>query len=793
MVKLNLRFVGTFSLFVVSMGACLAAEGLKFERLGRAQVMSGKLHLKIAPEVKQASKEALQQSGFAFVTDRGLAKAELWSFDEETSVAEAVDAVRKIPGVIGWSPVFLYHQYANIKPPTDKDYKEQYSLPTMDVPEAWEFAGDVPSVTVAVIDTGADMDHPDLADRIHPDSYDFVGPSFQYPFPDDDPEDYRGHGTGVSAVIGARRNGGGDVAGIVQNISLLVLKVSDDNPNGRSLSGSAIMEALDYSIDHGAKVINASFGTYDIDHVFQEAVQKLQDHGILLVAAAGNEAVSNELFRNSPCGFPLANVLSVCSTDRDDFLALFTNFGQESVDLASPGVGVWSANKQGKYKGWDGTSFSCPNVAGIAALVRSMYPEQENAYTEDDNISLRELRLMIMEGADPVESLKGKCVTEGRADAYKACSVPLPRTVQRSSDVFNPPISIPDDDEDGVQDQLYVPDDVIIRDIAVMVYCEHERIEDLLITITSPDSKEVVLMEPAGDVLWQSSQWPVDQPYVFDTHWAYRGKYSTGTWTITVKDIGNPQGSTTTGTLNQWGLEIYTYRSSASDKIGGGLLVTRSSGNAQTPVETQQVVVENCIFWGNSAEAGPQVAIAPSTHPSKLVVKFTDMEGGQEDVMIDVGGPGEEDDCVLVWGPGNIDEDPLFADDSSDDYHLKSTVGRWDPVSEGWVTDGVHSPCIDAGDRNIRPVYEPDPAGFRVNLGAYGDTEWASKTRTWLLYGDVDGDCWVTLHDLTLARDHLGLSPSSGDNWKYNINGDGSINILDLILIRNALDTSCGE
>jgi hypothetical protein len=108
------------------------------------------------------------------------------------------------------------------------------------------------------------------------------------------------------------------------------------------------------------------------------------------------------------------------------------------------------------------------------------------------------------------------------------------------------------------------------------------------------------------------------------------------------------------------------------------------------------------------------------------------------------------------WGAGNIDVDPCFADAASDDYHLKSQAGRWDPVSQNWVPDANTSPCIDGGDISSPIGDEPFPNGGIINMGAYGGTAEASKSYFGgpvceiIVAGDVNGDCKVNFLDFRL-------------------------------------------
>ena len=185
---------------------------------------------------------------------------------------------------------------------------------------------------------------------------------------------------------------------------------------------------------------------------------------------------------------------------------------------------------------------------------------------------------------------------------------------------------------------------------------------------------------------------------------------------------------------------IYTFW---SDLILNNCTLTDNSapnGNALASDEffkvPSYVELNNCIVWGSGNEIW-------NDDGSTIVISYSDIKGGQAGIY--------DPYSRVIWGQGNIDTDPLFADpgywvdvndpniiiEPSDpnndlwvngDYHLKSEAGRWDPVSESWVTDDVTSPCIDAGDPLTPVMYEPHPRGYFINMGAYGGTEQASKS-----------------------------------------------------------------
>ena len=185
----------------------------------------------------------------------------------------------------------------------------------------------------------------------------------------------------------------------------------------------------------------------------------------------------------------------------------------------------------------------------------------------------------------------------------------------------------------------------------------------------------------------------------------------------------------------------------------------------------------SAILWGNSS----QLAV---TGASALAVSYCDVPGGKAAASVETGG-------TLTWGAGNYDADPLFADAINGDFHELSQDGRWNPQLKAWAADGQTSPCIDGGDPAADYSNEPQPDGFRMNCGAYGNTAEASKNRHWKIPGDVTGDCSVSILDLIWVRNKLGQSASTGNNWRADVAKDGLINILDLIQIRNNLGKRC--
>jgi len=264
-------------------------------------------------------------------------------------------------------------------------------------------------VVVAVVDSGADLDHEDLSDNIWQNTgEDWVGGSpgnngvdddgngkiddyygWDFENDDNDPDDDNDHGTHVSGTIGAVGDNGTGVSGVNWRVSLMVLKILDQNGNGSVLNE---IRAIEYAIDNGAQVINASFSGEASSSLEYNAVEDAMDAGILFVAAAGNDGRDIDFPNQAayPAGYNLANIVTVAATDRNDALASFSNYGATSVDVAAPGVGIYSTKAGDSYQYLQGTSMAAPHVSGLAALI----------WAEDDSLTYGQVKNRILDGVD---------------------------------------------------------------------------------------------------------------------------------------------------------------------------------------------------------------------------------------------------------------------------------------------------------------------------------------------------------------------------------------------------------
>ncbi|HJQ42591.1 MAG TPA: S8 family serine peptidase [Jatrophihabitantaceae bacterium] len=246
--------------------------------------------------------------------------------------------------------------------PNDTYWSQQWGAMKINAPAAWDTTTGAASTVVAVLDTGVTYSQADLG-RFVP-GYDFING-------DSDPTDDNGHGTSTAGLVAATGNNSTGIAGMCWSCSIMPVKVLDSTAYG---SWSAIAQGITWATDHGAKVISMSLGGTTGSSTLQSAVQYAQNHDVLVVAAAGNNA-SSALFY--PAAY--AGVLSVAGTQNTDALYSWSNYGSW-VDVAAPGCD-YATRMDGGYGSFCGTSAAAPMVAGAAALARTAVPAATAAQT----------------------------------------------------------------------------------------------------------------------------------------------------------------------------------------------------------------------------------------------------------------------------------------------------------------------------------------------------------------------------------------------------------------------------
>lgn len=364
----------------------------------------------------------------------------------DTSLQETIDSLRAHPDVLYAEPDFRVQLQAV---PNDPSFNRLWGMNNLgqtggvndsdiDAVEAWDVTTGGGSMIVAIVDTGVDYTHPDLAANIwtnddevpgngrDDDNNGYVDDIHGYDFVngDGDPRDDHFHGTHVAGTIGAVGNNGIGVAGVNWNVRIMALKFLDSYGGGYI---SDAISALNYAVANGAKVSNHSWGGGGYSQAMFDAIQAASTANHIFVAAAGNESSDNDQFPAYPASYELPNIISVAALDHSDQLAYFTNVGAQSVDVGAPGVDIVSTfptyltpamqndGFQRNYESISGTSMATPHVAGLAALVYDQHPEW----------SATRVIEQILGTVEPIDALR-QTTTGGRINAAAAVGNPVP-------------------------------------------------------------------------------------------------------------------------------------------------------------------------------------------------------------------------------------------------------------------------------------------------------------------------------------------------------------------------------
>ncbi|WP_036646926.1 S8 family peptidase [Paenibacillus pini] len=244
--------------------------------------------------------------------------------------------------------------------------KYQWNLPAIEASKGWNLSRGSKNIIVAIVDTGVDIDHPDLKGQLL-EGYNVIDPG-------SDPMDDVGHGTHVAGIIGALVNNNEGVAGISWYNKILPVKALDKSGSGTTYS---VAEGIIWATDHGAKVINLSLGNYADSEFLHDAIKYAYDRDVVIVAASGNDNTERPGY---PAAYP--EVLAVAATDQNYKRASFSNYGNY-IDVAAPGTSIASTYPGNQYAALSGTSMASPHVTAMAALIRSKNPELTNKQVMD--------------------------------------------------------------------------------------------------------------------------------------------------------------------------------------------------------------------------------------------------------------------------------------------------------------------------------------------------------------------------------------------------------------------------
>lgn len=288
---------------------------------------------------------------------------------EELALAKQLE---RDPSILYAEPDYLVHA---LTAPNDPYYAHyQWNMPHIGLEEAWDTTTGSTDIIIAIIDSGVDLDHPDLSDKLVA-GYDFVNN-------DSHPDDDNGHGTHVAGIAAAATNNYIGVAGVSWDSKIMPIRVLDSDGTG---SISQVASGISWAVDNGADIVNLSLGSTSFNSTLKTAVDYAHTAGCLLVAAAGNAYE-----KGNPTIYPAAldRVMAVGAVDHEDERASYSNTGNY-LDVVAPGgtdgLPIFSTY-QGDYAWSTGTSMACPHVAGLAALIWSV----DVTLTNDDVQSIIE-------------------------------------------------------------------------------------------------------------------------------------------------------------------------------------------------------------------------------------------------------------------------------------------------------------------------------------------------------------------------------------------------------------------
>ncbi len=367
---------------------------------------------------------------------------------------QAMAIYRKHPDVAYVEPNYIVSINA---PPNDPRFPEQWGLQNtgqtgftvdadIDAPEAWDVTTGSSDVVVAVIDTGVDYNHEDLAANIFQNTADCNNNGIDddgngyiddchgidTANGDSDPMDDNGHGTHVAGIIGAVGNNGKGVAGVAWNVKILPCKFLDATGSGTTADAIACLDYIAVMKDRGVNIVasNNSWGGVFSSQALLDAIDAQRLRGILFVAAAGNDGADNDVASSYPCNYDLPNVLCVAAFTAADVMPFFSSFGRHTVHTGAPGFDVLSTLPGNAYGLESGTSMASPHVAGTAVLLKAQDPARD----------WRAIKNLIIAGGDVVPAMS-RTISQRRLNAngsLHCVNTPVLSRLQPRVDSINP-------------------------------------------------------------------------------------------------------------------------------------------------------------------------------------------------------------------------------------------------------------------------------------------------------------------------------------------------------------------
>ncbi|MFT5499149.1 MAG: subtilisin family serine protease, partial [Kiritimatiellia bacterium] len=328
-------------------------------------------------------------------------------------------------------PDYMY--YLNETVPNDAQFPSQAAMQNVndhdiDAPEAWDIQTGSSNIVVAIIDTGMDYNHPDLAPNIWNNPAEALGipgvdddgngyvddiHGWDFYFNDADPFDDSSHGTHVAGIIGAVGNNNIGVAGVNWQIRMAAVKAFSIDNAGFT---SDIVEAMAYTRIMGFDIGYHAYGTHVDSPFLTSAIDELGLAGQIFVTLAGGTEADIDLDPYYPASHPGDHVIVATTSDTEDHRPYWANTGALSVDLAAPGVDILSTLLNGSYGRKSGVSMSGAFVAGACALLKAQYPASDSGA----------IKARLLAGVDPLADFQGQVASHGRLNLHRAISIASP-------------------------------------------------------------------------------------------------------------------------------------------------------------------------------------------------------------------------------------------------------------------------------------------------------------------------------------------------------------------------------
>ncbi|NOZ22190.1 MAG: S8 family serine peptidase [Planctomycetes bacterium] len=645
--------------------------------------------------------------------------------------------------------------------PNDPNFSQLWGLNSgadhdIDAPEAWDVTTGSRSIVVGIIDTGVDYTHPDLAANIwtnpgeiagngrDDDGNGFVDDVHGYDFANNDgnPMDDNSHGTHVAGTIGAVGNDGRGVVGVNWTTSIMALKFLDRNGSGsdedaiRAINYATMMKTT-YGVN--IRVTNNSWGGGGYSQALYDSIAASGQADMLFIAAAGNSGGNNDSRPEYPASFDLDCIISVAATDSSDRLASFSCYGANSVDLAAPGVNIYSTVPGGSYDSYDGTSMATPHVTGVAALAWSAAPDATAAQIRD----------AILAGVDRVSALNGKVATGGRLNARGTLdnlnvSPPPPPDDPTAQLTSAPPIN---------SDITYYFDVTYRDDVAV----DRSDIDSSDILVTGPNGFSQMATLDSTSPAGSDDRPELVARYALSAPGGSWDVADNGTYTVSVQAS---QVSDTSGNFVAAG-SLGTFQVSFD---------AGADGDAYEVDDT--AALAKIISTGGSAQVH-------SFHDYGDVdwVKFTLSDTC--DVTIETNGA-VGDTRMWLYGPNSSTNQIAFNDDGGSGYFSKIVQSGSSALDAGTYYVKVDEYWGDTLDQYALTVtaipvgggadgdaYEDDDAMARANVIT---TDGAAQIHSFHDYGDVD---WVKFTLATSTSVTIETDGSYGDTrmWLFDAQG----------------------